>query len=181
MPAVISTAVLPRQADRVVILINPKAGARAVHPRAERLSELLRKEGLKPELLTDLAAATTLANQWHAEGNLRALVGAGGDGTAAELVNRTAEGVPITLLPAGNSNLLARHFQISREPEALCRMLVEGVSARIDAGAANGRIFLVMVSCGFDADVVRRVHCSPHGSRQRFFLLQADRQSDLDL
>ena len=37
-------------------------------------------------------------------------------------------------------------------------MVVEGVSARIDAGAANGRIFLVMVSCGFDAEVVRRVH-----------------------
>ena len=82
----------------------------------------------------------------------------GGDGTAAELVNRTADGVPITLLPAGNSNLLARHFHISKNPEALCRMVVEGVSARIDAGAANGRVFLVMVSCGFDADVVRPVH-----------------------
>ena len=37
-------------------------------------------------------------------------------------------------------------------------MVVEGVSARIDAGAANGRAFSVMVSRGFDADVVRRVH-----------------------
>jgi diacylglycerol kinase (ATP) len=158
LSALISTTVIPRQADRVVILINPKAGARTVHPRAECLAQRLRAQGLQAELLTDLSAATSLANQWHTEGRLRALVGAGGDGTAAELVNRTAEGVPITLLPGGNSNLLARQFHISREPEALCRMLVEGAMAQIDAGSANGRVFLVMVSCGFDADVVRRVH-----------------------
>ncbi len=87
-----------------------------------------------------------------------ALVGAGGDGTAAELANRTADGVPITLLPAGNSNLLACYFHLSKDPEAICRVVVEGVAARIDAARANGRVFLLMAGCGFDAEVVRRVH-----------------------
>ena len=158
MPSVVSTSVIPRSADRVAILINPKAGATAAHPRAEALERLLQKNGFRTELFTDLAAATAQANQWHAEGCLRALVGAGGDGTAAELVNRTAEGVPITLLPAGTSNLLARYYGLSKDPEMLCRTVVEGVSSRIDAGRANGRVFLLMAGCGFDAEVVRRVH-----------------------
>ena len=158
LPTVVSTAVIPHHADRVAILINPKAGPKAAQPWADRLDERLRQEGFKTELFTDLAAAASQANQWHAEGCLRTLVGAGGDGTAAELVNRTTEGVPITLLPTGNSNLLARYLHLSRDPETLCRTIAEGVVARIDAGSANGRIFLLMASCGFDADVVHRVH-----------------------
>ena len=149
---------LRHDADRVAILVNPKAGPTAAQPRASRLADLLTKQGFKVEVFTDLAAATSQANRWHAEGCLRTLVGVGGDGTAAELVNRTDEGVPLTFLPAGNSNLLAGYFRLSKEPEAICRTIVEGVTARIDAGRANGRIFLLMIGCGFDAEVVNRVH-----------------------
>jgi diacylglycerol kinase (ATP) len=142
----------------VAILVNPKAGPRAARPWADLLAERLRQHGFKTELFTDLAEAASRANRWHAEGCLRTLVAAGGDGTAADLANRAADGVPITLLPAGNSNLLANHFHLSKDPDILCRTVVDGVAARIDAGLANGRIFLIMAGCGFDADVVQRVH-----------------------
>jgi diacylglycerol kinase (ATP) len=158
VPPVVSTSTMSRDADRVAILVNPKAGPTAGQPRAERLAELLDKHGFRVKMFTDLAAGTKQANQWHAEGCLRTLVGVGGDGTAAELVNRTNEGVPLTLLPAGGSNLLAGHYQLSKDPEQVCRVIVEGVAARIDAGRANGRIFLIMIGCGFDAEVVNRVH-----------------------
>ncbi len=163
LPAVVSTAVLPRTADRVAILVNPKAGARAAGPSAEGLAQRLRAEGFVAELFDDLDAATAKANQWHADGSLRALVAAGGDGTAAELVNRTVEGVPLTLLPAGNSNLLARYFHLRRDAETLSRVIIDGVTARVDAGIANGRIFLLMAGCGFDAEVVRRLHARRTG------------------
>ncbi|MCE5267317.1 MAG: diacylglycerol kinase family lipid kinase [Planctomycetaceae bacterium] len=163
MPPVVSTAKCAPDANRVAILLNPKAGPRAGQSRADQLAELLRNQGLQAELFTDLAAAASQANRWHAEGRLRALVGVGGDGTAAELINRTAEGVPLTFLPAGNSNLLARYLGISKEPDALCRTIVDGTLARLDAAQANGRLFSLMVSCGFDADVVRRVHEHRHG------------------
>jgi diacylglycerol kinase (ATP) len=171
LPAVISTAVMPPSADRVAILVNPKAGRADALPSAERLAEQLRKRGFKPELFTDLAAAASQANQWQAEGCLRALVAVGGDGTAAELVNRTVEGVPLSLLPAGNSNLLARYFHLSRDPETLCRTIAEGVTVRVDAGLANRRIFLLMAGCGFDADVVSRVHSrrTGHVSSSSYF------------
>ena len=163
MPPVVSTSTLSRNADRVAILVNPKAGPIAAQPGADRLAHLLQKHGYKVEVFTDLAAATSQANHWHAEGSLRTLVGVGGDGTAAELVNRTDEGLPLTLFPAGNSNLLARYLRMTKDPEFLCRTIVDGVAARLDAGRANGRIFLLMIGCGFDAEVVNRVHANRAG------------------
>jgi len=149
---------IPSGADRVAMLVNPKAGPTDARPRAERLAALLRREGFAVEIFTELAEAAARANGWHAEGRLRALVGVGGDGTAAELANRTAEGVPLALLPGGNSNLLARYIGMRKKPEVVCRAVAEGLVARLDAGRANGRLFLLMAGCGFDADVVQRVH-----------------------
>ena len=154
----VSLSQLPPDLDRVLVLANPKAGSRPGMHRAERLVELLRQRGVQSDLLTDLAEATRLANQWHCDGCLRALVGVGGDGTAAELVNRTMPGVPITMLPAGNENLLARHLRLPSDPAVCCDLIAGGAVARLDAGAASGRIFLLMIGCGFDAEVVRRVH-----------------------
>ena len=153
-----NSATIPPEADCVAILVNPKAGPASAQPWANRLAKSLKQRGFTVEVFIDLSLATTQANRWHAEGRLRALVGAGGDGTAAELVNRTIEGVPITLLPMGTSNLLARYFHLAKDPESLSQTIAEGATIRMDAGRANGRIFLLMASCGFDAEVVRKVH-----------------------
>jgi diacylglycerol kinase (ATP) len=144
--------------DRVLILVNPKAGARSSHSRVEPLVHLLGQRGLRPEVFTDLAAVAQQATATHAQGRLRALVAVGGDGTAAELVNRTAAGVPLALLPAGNENLLARYLGFDGQPESLCRAIAEGDLCQLDAAKANGRIFLLMLGCGFDAAVVKRLH-----------------------
>jgi diacylglycerol kinase family enzyme len=138
---------------------------------ADRLLTLARSRGFVAERFTDLAAATVWANQCYAQGRLRALVGVGGDGTAAELINRTVEGVPLTILPSGNSNLLAGYLGLRRDPEFVCRTIAEGVLARLDAGKANGRLFSLMAGCGFDAEVVRRVHARRTGHlRQTAYL-----------
>ncbi|MHB8898610.1 MAG: diacylglycerol/lipid kinase family protein [Thermoguttaceae bacterium] len=149
---------LPESARHVLISVNPKAGRRSVSGRVERLFRSLNDAGFEVEASTDLAEVTGRANELHRQGRLRALVGAGGDGTAAELTNRTDVGVPITLLAAGTANLLAKHFGLSSRPEALCRAIASGRLQQLDAGRANGRLFLVMIGCGFDAEVVRQVH-----------------------
>ncbi len=144
--------------DRVVISVNPKSGARSSMDRVRRLAELLRLQKLRPEILSDLDEAAQRADRHHRQGCLRALVGCGGDGTAAELVNRTGPGMPITMLPAGNENLLAKYLNLGHSPESVCRTIVGGNLLRLDAGQAGGRIFLLMIGCGFDAEVVRRIH-----------------------
>lgn len=142
----------------VVISLNPIAGSGPTKVRVDRLASLLRDHGFEPLVLTDLDEVARQTNERFAEGRLRALVGAGGDGTAAELVNRTVPGVPLTLLPSGGENLLARYLGLRRAPEAICQVIRTGGLRRYDAASASGRIFLLMISCGFDAEVVRLVH-----------------------
>jgi diacylglycerol kinase (ATP) len=142
----------------VLILVNPKAGRRSSQARVDRLAALLSQRQLRPEVFTDLCDMTQQANSMYAEGRLRAVVGVGGDGTAAELVNRTVPGVPLALLPAGNENLLARHLGFNDSPEELAGTIADGQILRLDAAQASGRIFLIMFSCGFDAAIVRRLH-----------------------
>ncbi len=146
------------EANRVVVSVNPKAGARSPQTRSDRLVELLRQRDLQVETFTDLEKVAERAIQWYEQGLLRALVGVGGDGTAAELVNRTPQGLPLTMLPAGNENLLARFLGLGESPETICKIITDGNLIRLDVGKANDRIFLLMLGCGLDGDVVERVH-----------------------
>ncbi|MGO9111617.1 MAG: diacylglycerol/lipid kinase family protein [Thermoguttaceae bacterium] len=138
--------------------VNPKAGAGSPDARVEGLVNLLRQRQLEVAVLTNLDEIAAESNRLFAEGRLRALVAVGGDGTAAELVNRTVPGLPLTVLPAGNENLLARYYDLGPTPEECCRIVAEGAVIRRDAGQADGRIFLIMIGCGFDADVVHCLH-----------------------
>ena len=146
----------------VIISVNPKAGRQSPMLRAEELHARLLQKGFATELLTDLDEVTEKANVLHAAGTLKALIGVGGDGTAATLVNRTMPGTPVTLLSAGTANLLAKHYRLPSRPAKLAEMIETGTVRTFDAGLARfgntERLFLVMASCGFDAAVVDGVH-----------------------
>ncbi|MGL4595253.1 MAG: diacylglycerol/lipid kinase family protein [Thermoguttaceae bacterium] len=148
--------------NNVLISLNPKAGRRSPFQRADELSSRLNEKGFRTEILTNLDEVTEKANSLFANGDLRALIGVGGDGTAATLVNRTTPGMPIALLSAGTANLLAKFFRLGRTPKRLADMIERGNLRTLDAGKIvaekTERLFLVMASCGFDADVVRQVH-----------------------
>jgi diacylglycerol kinase family enzyme len=147
-----------RTADRVLIVSNPRAGSRRRDDSLRDLAACIGRHGMTPEVVSDLETLGPLADQYQAGGQLRAIVAAGGDGTVAEVVNRTAMGVPVTVFPLGTANLLAGYFGIPRDPQAMADLLREGAIVRLDAATANGRIFLLMAGCGFDADVVHRLH-----------------------
>ena len=114
--------VLPVDSRHVVIAVNPKAGAIAADDRVSRLANLLGNQGLQVAILSDLNEVAQRCDDLYTEGRLRALIGVGGDGTAAELVNRTLPGVPLSVLPSGNENLLARHFGMGQSPEECARL-----------------------------------------------------------
>lgn len=156
------SARLSSLADNVIISVNPKAGRDSPLRRAEKLADALRLRGFSVELMTDLVQVAQKANSLTSLSKLRALVGVGGDGTAAELVNRTSPDTPITLFPAGTANLLAKQFRIPFDPVGMANMIEQGYFIRLDAGRAlscdKERLFLVMFSAGIDADIVRQVH-----------------------
>jgi diacylglycerol kinase family enzyme len=149
----------PSQSEKrlVIVSVNPKAGNGSRGGRVERLVELLEQNRLDPVVLTNLDEVAERANIENNAGRLRALIGVGGDGTVTELANRIGPSVPLVMLPAGTENLLARHLGWSADPESLAKSIVNCRTTQIDAGRANGRLFLIMFSTGVDADVVRRV------------------------
>ena len=147
----------------VVVSVNPKAGAGSAESRVARLVQLLRQQDLEVAVLGNLDEIAGESNRLFAEGRLRALIAVGGDGTVAELVNRTVPGLPLTVFPAGNENLLARHFGLGPSPEECCRTVVEGAVLQCDAGRAGAPdtpgipyLLIIMIGCGFDAEVVHR-------------------------
>ena len=104
----------------MLIAANPRAGAGSPGGIVERLASVLRHYQFRVDVFTDLDAVTAAADRAWQAGELRALVAAGGDGTVAELVNRTAVGLPIAVFPLGNSQFVGRLFEHSPNFSALC-------------------------------------------------------------
>jgi len=153
---------LPREARRVLILVNPTAGARAGRDRVDALRRQLEGEGLRVETITDLEALGRAVGK-PCDQSIRAVVAAGGDGTASAVVNTTPPETPIAVLPLGTENLLAKYLEYPFSLAELSHTIVHGASVAIDAGRAGDRLFLLMAGCGFDAHVVRRLHLHRRG------------------
>ncbi|MEZ6076456.1 MAG: diacylglycerol kinase family protein [Pirellulaceae bacterium] len=83
-----------------------------------------------------------------------AVVSAGGDGTAGALANLLPSHVPLLLFPLGTENLLAKHLGITGDVRQSRTILRSYQRHLLDVGRAGQKLFLVMLSCGFDAEVV---------------------------
>lgn len=151
---------------RVAILANPRAGAGASRRLVEELERGLRNRGLMPVLCWHRAELSALVDSPRRD-ELRCVVAAGGDGTLLEVVNR-AGGLPAALLPVGNENLVARQCGLVPSGRRLAELIALGHVRRFDLAQAGGRLFCLMASAGFDADVVRRVHERRRGHINRF-------------
>lgn len=137
-------------------------------PLVRRLVDVLESAGLQTEVITEIGVLAAKADHLHGSGELRAVVAAGGDGTVGLLAQRTLPGVPIAILPLGTENLLAKQLGIRADPVQLRQTIGCGRSVQLDAGLAAGRIFLLMAGCGFDAEVVRRLHHMRRGHIRHF-------------
>ncbi len=104
--------------------------------------------------------ATHLAKGAAHEG-LDLVVAMGGDGTVNEVANGLAgTQVPLALIPAGGTNVLARSVGIPKDPvEATWHLLANrnNPPRRIPLGRAAGRHFTFACGMGFDGAIVRDV------------------------
>jgi diacylglycerol kinase family enzyme len=163
---------MPHAADARTTLIsyNHHAGARDPRKRnrVEELYGALVDLGMHASVVVDRDELTCRVVEEHRQGTLRCVVAAGGDGTVADLVNRLPSEVPIALLPLGTENLLARYLDLPSAPGKLAETVATGKIMALDAGMANGRVFLLMAGCGFDGEVVRRAHTARSGHITRW-------------
>jgi diacylglycerol kinase family enzyme len=150
-------------ARTVIISVNPTSGGSDRQAIAHRLADLLLARGYDAQVPGDLPTTLDLARKHHLAHTLRAVVAAGGDGTVAMLVNQLPRAAPLCILPLGTENLLAKFLLLTDNTEELCDVISEGYTVELDVGRANDKYFLVMCSCGFDADVVKRLHLARKG------------------
>jgi len=131
----------------------------------------LRRLGIRPHVFSRRERLTERLSRPDGRAGLVCLVAAGGDGTVGDLLNRFP-GVPLTVLPLGTENLLARHLGIPSDGRFVAEIIAQGVTRRFDVGLLNGRRFTLMVSAGFDADIIHRTHARRRGNIQKWNYIQ---------
>jgi diacylglycerol kinase (ATP) len=142
------------------IVANQASGLGRGRRLVEELVTQLRHRGLGAHVAWTPEERTALVSRAAArDGACRCLVAVGGDGTVSALLNERPHR-PVTVLPAGTENLVARHFGLRRDPRTLAGTIATGRPIPVDVGQAQGRRFLLMAGFGFDAEIVSRHHRS---------------------
>ncbi|MEM0926714.1 MAG: diacylglycerol kinase family protein, partial [Planctomycetota bacterium] len=156
----------PRQ-TQVIVFTSPKAGSGAGRHEIPRLRQLLEQSGLPHRQTSEIADLDAISEPVPGSESPTVVVAAGGDGTLSLVASRLSRQTPIVPMPMGTENLLARLLgQTNRAEDVLSTIRAER-SIVIDAGEANGRLFLIMATIGFDAEVVRAVHLRRRGHIRR--------------
>ncbi len=158
------SATIPNcSARRVLLAASRFAGSSRKQTQLTGIADRLTAAGYVVATICDVDELAALAAQWSQQGELRAVLAGGGDGTASLVRSRVPLEVPMVPLPLGTESLLAGYVSQSSAPDAVCRTLDAGVTIELDLGRAGGRLFLLMISAGFDAEVVRRLHETRRG------------------
>ena len=158
-----SIEILNSSTNAVVISSNPKSGSGNREDLVNQTAKLLREKGFEVHCSSDIQNVIEISESLFAKGKLRTVLGAGGDGTAALLANSLTPEIPISIFPLGTENLLAKYLGITATPSKVADLIQLGKTVRLDAGTANGKLFLIMAGCGFDAEVVHRLHSKRTG------------------
>jgi diacylglycerol kinase family enzyme len=152
----------------ILIAANPKSGSVSRKSLLDQLKDGLTNDGFVVTVCESLDEVHCLARQLHAQSDLHTVIAAGGDGTAAAVANRIAADIPMLVYPLGTENLLGKHLGLGTEISSARDRIRRHESIAMDVGLANGKMFLVMASCGFDALVVQQMHAIRKGHINRF-------------
>lgn len=155
--------ILSADARQVIIAANPNSGSSNSRVVVDGLRDELERLDYRPVVLTKIEQVKEQVAELLELQTLRTVVAAGGDGTVSLLANELPPETPLAILPLGTENLLAKYLGLQADPTWLAAVIDGGQTIRLDAGRANGKLFLVMASCGFDADVVARLHSNRKG------------------
>jgi diacylglycerol kinase (ATP) len=154
-------------ARSLILCMNPRAGSGARHKPVAAIRDSLEHAGYEVRETTDLHALCEMASAGRETGNLRAVLALGGDGTASVVRGHVPLDIPLLPIPMGTENLLSRHVGQLATPQAVCRTVEQGVVVPMDLGRADNQFFLLMISAGFDAQVIRSLHENRRGNIRR--------------
>lgn len=154
--------------DEVIIVSSPKAGSGAGRDQLPKLIDRLKAANITTTATTSIDTMQGRLQQCHDDNKAAVIVAAGGDGTLSLVADLVENDVALVPMPLGTENLLARYYGHTHDAEHVFQTITSGQRKFVDAGRANGKLFLVMATCGFDAEVVRAVHLRRKGHINRF-------------
>ncbi len=146
-----SQALIWSRGDRVLAVVNP-----ATRGDIDQIEDALAR-ALPAGVLLDLRLTTRAGEgrplALEAGRGARMLVAVGGDGTVSEVATAAVEhAIPLGIIPAGSTNIIARELGIPRRvDDAVSCLFGPHRLRRLDAGICNERIFLHMAGAGFDS------------------------------
>jgi YegS/Rv2252/BmrU family lipid kinase len=139
------------------IIINPAAGkGESILPI---INTSMKEAGIKWEALITHGPgdAIQFAKAAVKEG-IDALAVYGGDGTLREAISGLiGSEIPLAILPGGSANVMATELGIPTDLKEACGLMIHGPleTKAIDVGQFDKRYFVVGISLGFVADIVK--------------------------
>ncbi len=155
-PAELAPSGAPR---RGVLIYNPTAGQRDRRAAMHALIDRMRTEGIElSNAPTRGPGHATRIVKEHLPEKPEVVAVCGGDGTISEAAAALlGTDIPLAILPAGTSNVLAVELGIPFDVAGACRLILEGEVRTVRAAVANDRPFLLMAGVGLDARVMGKM------------------------
>lgn len=163
----------------MIIQRNPRSGSGKGKTELLRLVSALKSMGFRVRMFSRRDRLDAWLIDAKDTRTVRCIVGAGGDGTLGDLLNRHP-GQRIAILPLGTENLMAKYLRIRRDGKRLADYILANKSRTIDVGevrhldAANStpQRFAIMLSAGFDGEVVHQVDAIRTGNISKLTYLK---------
>ena len=152
-------------APRVIVCLNPRAGARHGADLADRIRALFRDRQRDIELLPFDGSAASLRGKVSSRSTIGA---AGGDGTVSAVAALALEtSATLGVLPLGTLNHFSRDLQIPQDLEKAIDLVVSSGSTDVDVGFVNNTLFVNNCSLGvYPTVVAAREQLRRHGHRK---------------
>jgi diacylglycerol kinase (ATP) len=146
-------------AATVLIFANPIAGHGRGLAIARQIQDRLTVAGYGVRTTFDHPSQ---APQEMFDRSAVAVISVGGDGTLRGVVDRFlvdgGESPPVLPIPLGTTNLMSRHLGMKWPAAQIASGVVATIAqekiVRLDAGRANGELFLLMAGVGIDAHII---------------------------
>jgi len=148
---------MEKKIKNIRIIINPAAGkGESILPI---INASMKEAGIKWEAsITHKAGDAIQFAQAALKEGIDALAVYGGDGTLMEAISGLiGSEIPLVILPGGSANIMAAELGIPADLKEACTLLSRGPleTKTIDVGQFDKRYFIVRISIGFEADVVK--------------------------
>lgn len=145
---------------RILVVVNPVAGRAKAGTIIDTLQRQLKSSQGQLEFHETKGDEPVGDNVRQAiEDGIDRVYAVGGDGTVSEVVDGVAlSEVPLGIIPAGTSNVVAQELGIPLNIDKACQMLASTTAVKeVDAIQVGEQYFILAVGTGLDAQVMESV------------------------